>query len=402
LTTRPKPRCASRAAAEREDALEFRNSACPCCGEAFRGAWSRRRFLAAAGGSAMGLSVAGFACAEEVPIIGYESVPDILRLPPDLYLGEVSGVALNSKGHIFVLHRGNTTGAAYGAAAAQLLEFDADGKYLREVGHNLYAWSFAHTVKVDAQDNVWVTDKGSDMVIKFTPEGRVDMVFGRKQEASDEDTAPLKHPNPPLPPRDGFFRQVTDVAWDAAGNAYISDGYINSRVAKVDKDGSWIKSWGEPGSQPGQFNVPHSIAIDAEDHIYVADRGNGRIQVFDRDGTFLRQITIDVPADPNARPAIGNKPQLPITGSQTMAPGAPWAICITPPPHQVLFSSDGYPGRIYKLSLEGKVLGVLGESGKQLKQFGWIHEIACPSENVLFVAELLNWRVQKLILEPNH
>jgi hypothetical protein len=334
--------------------------------------------------------------------IHYQSVSNFLKLPADTYLGEVAGVAVNSKGNVFVFSRGNSTGPAYGASAAQLLEFDAEGKFLREIGHNLYAWSFAHSVKVDPQDNIWVADKGSDMLIKFTPEGRIAMVFGRKQEASDEGTEPLKHPKPPLPPVDGMFRQVTDVAWDSAGNAYISDGYINSRVAKVDKNGNWIKSWGEPGSQPGQFNTPHSIAVDAEDHIYVADRGNRRIQVFDRDGTFLRQITIDVPLDPNARPAIGNKPELPITGSQTMAPGAPWAICITPAPQQVLYSSDGYPGRIYKLSLEGKVLGVLGESGKQPKQFGWIHEIACPSENVLFVGELLNWRVQKLILEPTH
>jgi len=195
---------------------------------------------------------------------------------------------------------------------------------------------------------------------------------------------------------DGMFRQVTDMAWDAAGNIYISDGYINSRVAKVDKDGNWLESWGEPGDGPGQFNTPHSIAVDAQGSIYVADRGNRRIQVFDGEGKFLRQITIDVPVDPAARPAIGNKPSA-TTG--TMAPGAPWAICITPGPNQVLFSSDGYPGRVYKLSLDGKVLGVLGESGKQLKQFGWIHEIACPSEAELYVAELLNWRVQKLILE---
>jgi len=131
----------------------------------------------------------------------------------------------------------------------------------------------------------------------------------------------------------------------------------------------------------------------------VADRGNRRIQVFDTEGKFLRQITIDEPYDPNASPAIGNKPVLPIKGSQTMAPGSPWAICITPPPNQVLFSSDAYPGRIYKLSLDGKVLGVLGESGKQLKQFGWIHEIACPSDHELYVSELLNWRVQKLVLK---
>jgi DNA-binding beta-propeller fold protein YncE len=333
------------------------------------------------------------------PQIRYHSVPDFLKLPPDLYFGEVPGVAVNSKGHIFVFSRGNSTGPAYGASAAQLLEFDGNGKFVREIGHNLYAWSFAHTVKVDPEDNIWVTDKGSDMVIKFNPEGRVVMVFGRKQEASDDGTGPLKEPNPPLPPEDGMFRQVTDVAWDKAGNTYISDGYINSRIAKVDKDGNWLKSWGEPGSGPGQFDTPHSLAVDAGGSVYVADRGNRRIQVFDGEGKFLRQITIDVPVDADVRPAIGNK-RAPTTGSRS--PGAPWAICITPGPHQVLFSSDGFPGRIYKLSLDGKVLGVLGKSGKQPGQFGWIHEIACPSENELYVAEILNWRVQKLVLEPSH
>ena len=136
-----------------------------------------------------------------------------------------------------MLSRGNTTGPAYAAAAAQLLEFDGSGKFVREIGKNLYAWSFGHSVRVDHDDNVWVTDKGSDMVIKFNPAGRVAMVFGRKQEASDEDTGPLKHPKPPLPPEVGRFRQVTDVTWDPAGNVYISDGYINSRIAKADKNG---------------------------------------------------------------------------------------------------------------------------------------------------------------------
>jgi DNA-binding beta-propeller fold protein YncE len=345
------------------------------------------------------LTASLFAQQQPAPEIRYRSVPDFLKLPPDIYLGEVSGVAVNSKGHVFVLSRGNSSGPAYAASAAQLLEFGADGKFLREIGHNLYAWSYAHSVKVDKQDNIWVTDKGSDMVIKFNPEGRVAMVFGRKQEASDEGTGPLKHLKPPLPPVDGMFRQVTDVAWDSVGNTYISDGYINSRVAKVDRDGNWLKSWGEPGDKPGQFSTPHSLAVDAQGNVYVADRGNRRIQVFDAEGNFLRQITIDVPFDPNARPAIGNKPTQ-TTGA--MAPGAPWAICITPPPNQVLYSSDAYPGRLYKLGLDGKILGVLGESGKQLKQFGWIHEIACPSENEIFVAELLNWRIQKLVLEASH
>ena len=195
------------------------------------------------------LSVPQFA--QSVPEIKFQARTDFFKLPPDLYFGEAAGVAVNSKGHVFVFSRGSTTGPAYGAAAAQLLEFDSDGKYIREIGHHLYAWSFAHAVKVDKNDNIWVADKGSDMVIKFSPEGRVLMVFGRRQEASDEGTGPLKHPKPPLPPIDGEFRQVTDMAWDASGNTYISDGYINSRIAKIDNDGNWIKSWGEPGTGQG-------------------------------------------------------------------------------------------------------------------------------------------------------
>ena len=349
--------------------------------------------------AAMAALCTGLLAQTPVPVISFDSVPNVLKLPKDIHLGEVTGVAVNSKGHIFVLSRGNTTGPAYAAAAAQLLEFTPDGKFVREIGKNLYAWSFGHAVRIDKDDNIWAVDKGSDMVVKFNPEGRVVMVFGRKQEASDEDTAPVKHPKPPLPAEDGRFRQVTDVTWDPAGNIFISDGYINSRVAKADKNGNWIKSWGERGDKPGEFNTPHNIAADAQGNIYVADRFNRRIQVFDSDGNFLRAMTIDVPFDHNVQPAIGNKVD-PDATKGTFAPGAPWTLCITPPPNQVLFTSDAYPGRLYKMSLDGKVLGVLGESGKQLKQFGWIHAIACPSANTVYVAELLNWRVQKLMLRP--
>ena len=118
-----------------------------------------------------------------------------------------------------------------------------------------------------------------------------------------------------------MFRQVTDVAWDAAGNTYISDGYINSRVAKVDKNGNWIKSWGEPGNGPGQFNTPHSIATDAQGNVYVADRGNRRIQVFDGDGKFLRQITIDVPV-PSGR-APGDRQQADRDAREQWRPARP-------------------------------------------------------------------------------
>jgi DNA-binding beta-propeller fold protein YncE len=341
---------------------------------------------------------------QAVPSIPFDSVPDFLKLPDNMYLGEAAGVAVNSKGHVFVYTRGGSSqGPAYGNTASQLLEFGADGKFVREIGKNLYAWAFAHTVRIDKDDNIWTTDKGSDMIVKFNPQGRVLMVFGRKSEASDTEAKPHeRNLNPPLPHEDGRFRQPTDVTWGPDGTIYISDGYVNSRVAKISKDGEWLKSWGKRGKGPGDFNTPHSIAADAKGNIYVADRANRRIQVFDGDGNFQREIKIDVPFDENAKPAIGAKPNLATyreTGG-TMAPGAPWALCITPAPNQVLYASDAYPGRVYKLSLDGKVLGVLGSSGKQLKQFGWIHEMACPSENVLLVAEILNWRVQKLILHP--
>ena len=349
--------------------------------------------LACFGSVAFGAGPSG-----QVPEIPFDSAGDFLKLPADMYLGEASGVAVNSKKHIFVFSRGSTTGPAYGATAAQILEFGPDGKYLREIGHNLYAWSFAHTVRVDKNDNLWAVDKGSDMIVRFNPEGRVTMVFGRKKEASDENSMPWTHPKPPLPAINGQFRQPTDVTWDPEGNIFISDGYINSRVAKYDKNGDWVKSWGDPGKGPGQFDTPHSIAADAKGNIYVADRGNRRIQVFDHDGKLLREIKIDVPVPSDAQPWMGNKPGPEAAGNQQ--PGSPWAICITPGPTQYLYSSDAFPGRIYKLTLDGQVLGYLGKSGRQMKQFGWIHEMACPSENELYVGELLNWRVQKLTLHP--
>jgi 6-bladed beta-propeller len=348
--------------------------------------------------AALSIFLAGAAFPQSAPEIAFDSTPDFFKLPEGMYFGEVSGIAVNSKKHVFVLSRGNTSGPAYGAAAAQLLEFDPSGKFIREIGKNLYAWSFAHAVRVDRYDNIWVADKGSDMVVRFDPQGRVTRVFGRKPEAADESAHPLEHPKPPLPAIDGLFRQVTDMTWDSSDNLYISDGYINSRVAKYDKDGNWAGSWGEFGAGPGQFNTLHSIAIDSQNHIYVADRGNVRIQVFDTSGMLLNTIKIDAVAPPNTPVMVGNRPTEASPGN--MHPGSPWALCITPGPVQYLYVSDAYPGRIYKLSLDGKLLGWLGGAGRTLKKFGWIHELACPSENELYVAELLNWRAQKLTLHP--
>ncbi len=345
-----------------------------------------------------------------VPEIPFDSVPNFLKVPPDMNLGEASGVAVNSKGDVAVFTRSNSAGGpAYGATASQILLFDKNGKFLREVGKGLYAWSYAHAIRYDKDDNLWAIDKGSDMIVRINPEGHVTMVFGRKKEASD-DAEPWERVTPPRPPVPGQFRQPTDVAFDTEGNIYISDGYINSRVAKFTKDGDWVASLGEPGGgKLGLLNTPHSIANDAKGNIYVADRGNRRVQVIDpKTNQFVREIKIDVPVPPDAMPWMGAKPDVARLlapdappGAATMAPGSPWAVCVTQAPGtQYLYFSDAFPGRIYKLTLDGKLVGMLGRSGHQLKQFGWIHEIACPSENELYVAELLNWRVQKLLLKP--
>jgi DNA-binding beta-propeller fold protein YncE len=349
---------------------------------------------------------------QSVPEIPFDGDINFLKLPAGMNLGEASGIAVNSKGEIAVFTRSNSAGGpAYGATASQILLFDKTGKFLREVGKGLYAWSYAHTVRFDKDDNLWAVDKGSDMIVRLNPQDRVTMVFGRKKEASDK-AEPWERVNPPRPPVPGQFRQPTDIAWDAEGNIYISDGYINSRVAKFTKDGDWVTSMGEPGGgKLGNLNTPHTIANDAKGNIYVGDRGNRRIQVIDpKTNQFVREIKIDVPAPADAMPWMGAKPDVARLlapdappGSATMAPGAPWAICVTPPNaqgQQFLYSSDAYPGRVYKLTLDGKVLGWLGKSGHQAKQFGWIHEIACPSENEIIVGELLNWRVQKITMHP--
>ena len=331
------------------------------------------------------------------PEIPFDASIDFLKLPAGMNFGEVAGVAIDARRHVYVFSRTGARSTLHGAAASQLFEFGPDGSFIREIGKDLYGFAFAHTVRIDRGGNLWATDEGTNMIVEFNPSGRVVMVLGRRPEAV-EAPAPAAESGAQPRPGWGTFNRPTDVAWDREGNTFIADGYNNSRVVKVDKHGRWVKTWGQRGTNPGEFNILHSIATDDSGNVYVADRTNRRIQVFDHDGNFLREFTIDVPYDKTPNVMVG---AMPGGGSNPLSvSGAPWAICITPGPHQVLFSADAVPGRIYKLSLDGRVIGVLGEAGKEPKQFGWIHEIACPSENELYVAELLNWRVQRLTLRP--
>jgi hypothetical protein len=334
--------------------------------------------------------------AQAPPKIPFESDMDFLKLPADMNFGEVLGIAINSKGQIVVLnHPGSSTsGPLYGNATTQLLAFDPTGKYLHEIGRNVYGLGYAHSVRFDRYDNLWVVDKGTMSIMRFNPAGRVTMNLGRREEGPDEHHYPGGRGAAPPVHVDGYFNGPTDIAWDSKDNMYISDGYQNSRVAKLDKHGDWIKSWGARGREPGQFSLPHNIGVDRADNVYVADRNNRRIQVFDSEGTWLRNITMVAPYDKKRHPTLGNTPaNLP---DEAQA----WTICITNTPTQYLYTSDDNPGRIYKMGLDGKMLGYLGESGHEIGQFNWTHALACPSENTLFVADMNNWRVQKLTLHP--
>ena len=280
--------------------------------------------------------------AENVPEIPYDSVPNFLKLPPNLYLGEGIGVATNSKGHVFVYTRSGDT---------RLFEFDQNGAFVREIGQGLYGFEFAHAVRVDADDNIWAVDEGTNMVIKFNPEGRVVMVLGRRPEAVEGlAVAPASAPAPP--PEPYVFNRPTDVGWDAAGNIFVTDGYGNSRVVKYDKNGRFIKQAGTRGDQRRASSTCRTRwRSTRKGNVYVGDRGNARVQVFDNDLNF-KAIYDNV--------------------------GNPWAICISPGPHQYLFVSNSLPdnglsqyrditGEIYKMELDGTIIGKFGKAGKQLE-----------------------------------
>lgn len=319
----------------------------------------------------------------EAPEIKFDSVPNALQLPAGIYFGEVGGVATNSRGDVFVYTRTGhptiTIGTArpFAHGGSRLFQFNRNGKFVREIGKDSYGFMVAAQVRVDPSDNIWVVDEMTTMVIKFDPQGRVAMLLGRKAENVNVPARAGRAGNGAGQPTD-LFDRPTDVAWDAAGNIFVADGLGNARVAKFDKSGKFVKSWGKKGTATGEFADIRGIAVDAQGNVYAADGGNKRIQVFDNDGNFKTAFN-----------NVGNAQ----------------AVCITKGPNQVLYVSNSNPtndidrdGEIYKMRLDGTTIGKFGRAGKLPKEFGTVNAIDCRDESTLYVGEIGNLRVQKLTL----
>jgi len=291
---------------------------------------------------------------------------------------------------------------------SRLFQFDQGGKFVKEIGQGVYAVNFAQQVRVDPQDNIWIVDAGSNQVVKFDADGRFQLVLGRKPENINVRPGPGVPASGGMPPEGAAaggrggeggrggggggrgggtpgaglpgdaVSRPSDVAWDRAGNIYVADGYGgNNRIAKFTKDGDFLKSWGQTGSGQGQFNQIRGVASDATGNLYVADAGNKRIQVFDGEGAFKSQIA-------NI--------------------GTPQAICVSGGSTQYLYSSNSNDsesmdrGEIYKIRLNGQIVGKFGKAGKLPKEFGMVNAIDCRTENDLWVGEVWNWRAQKITL----
>ena len=287
-------------------------------------------------------------------------------LPEGFVLGQVSGVSVDSHNHVFVFHRAENSWAAdksHPIPSPAILCFDgATGKLLSSWGENRFLEP--HGLRIDRSDNIWVTDRGLHQVFKFSQDGNLLMTLGTER----------------VPGLDGaHFNKPTDVAFGTDGSVYVSDGYGNSRVAKFSAEGKFLLDWGHKGQGPGEFDLPHNVAVDAQGRVYVADRMNVRIQIFDANGKFLNMWKSD---------------EL----------GRPWGLAIGP--DGLLYMVDGGDlkpgppdrGRILKLDLNGKILAKWSRFGNYDGQIYWGHDIALGKDGAVYVGDVYHgMRVQKFV-----
>jgi DNA-binding beta-propeller fold protein YncE len=282
------------------------------------------------------LLTAALAAEDKFP--DYRPVRDWPQGPPKVELGPVSAVATDAKDRVFVAHRG----------AKPILVFERDGKFIRSWGDEHI--KTAHGLRIDPEGNVWVTDIGNHLVMKFDPEGKLLLSLGQKGRAGDK--------------LDQFDRP-TDVAVTASGEFFVTDGYGNARVLKFDRTGKLLKQWGTKGKGEGEFNLPHSICLDAKGRVLVGDRENNRVQVFDAEGKFIEQWKDS---------------------------GAPYGLFLA---GDRLFVADGRANWVRVLGSDGKARGRFGEKGTAAGQFQMPHMLCVDSRGDVYVAEVTNKRIQK-------
>ena len=285
---------------------------------------------------------------EKASDLGYRPVPHGLQLPAGVTMGAPSGVAVTKQGHLLVFNRG----------PFPLLEFDKDGAFVRSMGEGRYVRP--HGFRLDPQGNMWMTDVNGHTVTKMSPHGDVLLTLGVKGQAGDWNEAANSR----------LLNEPTDLAFGAAGELFVLQGHGRGepRVLKFDKSGKLTKSWGGMGTGSGQFDTSHSIIVDAKGLVYVADRQNRRVQIFDGDGKYLKEWKYA---------------------------GLPCGLYIGP--GQQMYLVSGFAGQILKLDANGKAVAATGQPGKQLGEFGEAHYMTMGPQGEIYVADTVNAVLHKFV-----
>jgi sugar lactone lactonase YvrE len=290
---------------------------------------------------------------QEAPLLDYVAVANPLSVPDAAAMGASSDVTFDSKGHLYVLSRG----------AKPLTEFDENGKFIRAFGDGLFTRS--HGIRIDKDGNIWATDVGAHTVMKLSHDGQVLLTLGTKGKAGEWNEAAGTQ----------LFNEPNDIVFGANGDLFITQGHTpgpgkgDPRVLKFDKNGKFIKTWGGKGTEPGKFDVAHGIAIDAKGLLWVTDRENQRIQIFDQDGKYIREVKYS---------------------------GLPCALDIG---KENIYMVNGFAGQLLKLDLDGKVLAAVGKPGPAgtWGEFGEAHFDAVSPKGEIYVADSVNRAVQKFV-----
>ena len=271
----------------------------------------------------------------------YQLVENWAQFPPGMSKwSAATGVDVDARGNVYVFHRNQ---------AMPIVAFDRNGKFLRAWGQEA-AIKQTHFLRVDRGGDIWITDRGDMQALKFSPEGKLLMTIGRKGVTGGNTSQDV-------------FNGLADIAVAKNGDLFIADGEgPNTRVVKLSRDGKFIKWWGGQGAGPGQFDMPHSIAIDAKGRVYVADRSNNRIQIFDQDGKFLTQWTNF---------------------------GTPWGLFIK---GNLIYAVDGTKNNVLLIASlkDGKVLD-------RIEGLNNPTAVAVDSKGAIYVAEVTAMSVKKFV-----